>query len=106
MSISLNNEADVLLWSFEMLIETCQAKQYVFAAQCVWWISAIIGLQPAQVYFTGIQWFPSELQSRVIQPPRSHKRIKSNAFGIAKEAGNSEELGINRVLDWAELFWK
>lgn len=36
-------------------------KQYFFSAQCIWWISALVGLQPVLVYYLENQWFPSEV---------------------------------------------
>jgi hypothetical protein len=69
MNITFQNEANVLLWCFAKLIVTFQAIQYLFAAQCVWWISAIIELQSALVYFIDNYLFRSETRIEERQPP-------------------------------------
>jgi len=45
MPIAFEHEADVLLWAFCKLIESFQKEQHMFVAQCVWGLSALVGLQ-------------------------------------------------------------
>ena len=51
MSITFENESDILVWTFAKLIVTFQQHQYLFAAQCMWWIAALVQLDPALRYF-------------------------------------------------------
>jgi hypothetical protein len=45
MTISFNNEKDVIVYALEKIISYARENQYIFLAQSVWWISSIIGLQ-------------------------------------------------------------
>lgn len=38
-------EYNVLVYSFQRIIRFCQEHHYLFAAQCVWWLSSLLGLQ-------------------------------------------------------------
>jgi len=60
MNITFEHEADALLWVFGKLISQFHQRQYLFAAQCIWWISALVGLQPALVYYLDNHEFPSQ----------------------------------------------
>jgi len=91
MTLTLHNEADESFQSFAKLIATFQAKQYLLAAQSVWWISAIIGLQPALVFFIDNQQFPSELRLERDQTPTSVSRVESRLVGADKTASDAGE---------------
>jgi len=58
-SITFEHQADYLLWVIGKLIHSFHEKQYLFAAQCSWWLAAIVGLQPVLVYYLDNQRFPS-----------------------------------------------
>jgi len=60
MPITWDPKADVLLWAFWKLISSFQHGQYWFAAQCVWWLSNIVSLQPALQYDLEYERFPLE----------------------------------------------
>jgi hypothetical protein len=70
MTITFENDNDVLVYSLEKIISYARDNQYIFLAQSVWWISLVIGLQ-------------SELVSHI-----DHLRIR----------GDISKLAI--VLDW------
>jgi len=63
MSITFAREADILLWAFAKLLVTFQECQYLFAAQCIWWIAALVQLDAALRYLINNQKFPSGLRS-------------------------------------------
>jgi hypothetical protein len=63
MSITFKNEADIVLWVLARLIKNFHSKLYWFEAQCVWWLSALIGLSPALVFYLKHDNLPSELIS-------------------------------------------
>jgi len=60
MSITFENEAGILLWTFGTLLVTFEQRQYLFAAQCIWRIAALVQLDPALQYFLNNCRFPSE----------------------------------------------
>jgi hypothetical protein len=45
MTISFENDNDIIVYSLEKIISYAKDNQYIFLAQSVWWISSIIGLQ-------------------------------------------------------------
>jgi hypothetical protein len=45
MTITLENENDVIVYALEKIISYARDNQYIFFAQSVWWIASIIGLQ-------------------------------------------------------------
>jgi len=71
MSITFEHEADVLLWVFGRLINIFREKQYLFAAQCVWWLAALVRLQPALAYYFDHQEFPLEIRQSATTQSRT-----------------------------------
>jgi len=61
MSITFRNKADIVLWVFARLIEIIHTKLYWFAAQCVSWLAALIGLAAALLFYHNHDKFPLEL---------------------------------------------
>jgi len=47
MSITIENEADIILWTVAKLLVTFKQCQYLFVAECIWWIAALVQLDPA-----------------------------------------------------------
>lgn len=45
MSITFENNYDGIVYDMEKIISFSPKHEYLFVAQCVWWLSAIIGLQ-------------------------------------------------------------
>jgi len=61
MSITFENEANIILWSLAKLLVTFEERQYHFAAQCIWWIAALVQLDPALRYFIDHRELPSKV---------------------------------------------
>jgi len=51
MTITLENDKDVIVYTFEKIISYTQNNQDIFLAQSVWWISLIIDLQQRLVIY-------------------------------------------------------
>jgi hypothetical protein len=45
MTITFENDNDVITYAFKKVISHARRTQQTFVAQCVWWIASIIGLQ-------------------------------------------------------------
>jgi len=58
MTISFENDNDVIVYPLEKIISFTRENQYIFLAQSIWGISSIIGLQP------GLITYIDNLQSR------------------------------------------
>jgi len=46
MTITFENDNNVIVYALEKIISFARDNQYIFLAQSIWWISSIIGLQP------------------------------------------------------------
>jgi hypothetical protein len=45
MTITFENDNDVIVYALEKIIAYARNNQYIFLAQSIWWISSVIGLQ-------------------------------------------------------------
>jgi hypothetical protein len=45
MTITFENDNDVIVYALEKVIAYARTTQQVFVAQCVWWLASIIGLE-------------------------------------------------------------
>jgi hypothetical protein len=46
MTITFENDNDVVLYALEQVTAFARRTQQIFLAQCVWWIASVIGLEP------------------------------------------------------------
>ena len=51
MTITFENDTDVIVYALEKIIAYARDKQYIFLVQSVWWISSIIGLQQGLITY-------------------------------------------------------
>jgi len=51
MTISFENDNDIIVYALEKIISYARELQYIFLAQSVWWISSIIRLQQGLVVY-------------------------------------------------------
>jgi hypothetical protein len=49
MTITFENDYDVIVYALEKVIAYARRTQQIFIAQCVWWIASIIGLESGLV---------------------------------------------------------
>jgi hypothetical protein len=45
MTITFENDIDVIVYGLEKVISHARRTQQIFVAQCVWWLASIIGLE-------------------------------------------------------------
>jgi hypothetical protein len=45
MTLTFENENDVILYALENIIAFARRTQQIFVAQCIWWLSSVIGLE-------------------------------------------------------------
>jgi hypothetical protein len=58
MTITFENDNDVIVYALEKIISYARRTQQIFVAQCVWWLASIIGLEQ------GLANFIDNIQSR------------------------------------------
>jgi len=49
MTITFENESDVIFYALEKIISYARRTQQIFVAHCVWWLASIIGLESGLV---------------------------------------------------------
>jgi hypothetical protein len=49
MTITFQNDIDIIVYALEKIISYARRNQYIFLAQSIWWISSMIGLQQGLV---------------------------------------------------------
>jgi hypothetical protein len=77
MTITFENENDIIVYAFERIISFARENQYLFVANCIWWISGVIGLE------SGLSNHIDNLESRKeIHQPRG---VSSTPRDIASD---------------------
>jgi hypothetical protein len=51
MTITFESDSDVIIYALEKIISFAREKQYLFVANCSWWIAEVIGLDSGLVTF-------------------------------------------------------
>jgi hypothetical protein len=96
-SYNFDNEYDVLLFGFSILIDWFSGDNNLFAAQCIWWIASLIGCTNVLRYYRQYKTFPSK-----------HAETQNNTTEIITERNlgipNSDipELDLNQVSEDSE----
>jgi hypothetical protein len=88
MTITFENDSDVIVYALEKIISFARDNQYLFVANCTWWIAGIIGLDSELIRFID----DLESKKRVHQS----REISSTPRDIAR--GVSPETSINKAL--------
>jgi len=50
MTVTFENDNDIIIYALEMIISSARDNQYIILAHSVWWISSIIGLEQGLVF--------------------------------------------------------
>jgi hypothetical protein len=108
MTITFENNNDVIICAFEKVISYARKNQQIFVAQCVWWLASIIGLEQGLVIHI------DNLQKREYSAPlKDHPGIvhSDKAQQILSERAVSptprdltEDQRADQVLERAERF--
>jgi len=106
MTITFENENDVIVYAFEKIISYARRTQQIFVAQCVWWLASIIGLESGLVIhidnlrkresLSTLEKEDGTVHPDIIQRTPSRGEISSTPRDLA------EDLRIDIVLDAAE----
>jgi len=100
MTITFENDNDVIVYALEKIIAHARRTQQVFVAQCVWWLVSIIGPEQGLVnYIDNIQ----SRQEIFIIPGKATERKETISPTPRDTAGNERQ---DRVLKECEGFLK
>jgi len=67
MTITFEDDSDAIVYAFEKILSHARRNQQIFAAQCIWWLASIIGLEQ------GLISYIDNIQSRVEVTVTSNK---------------------------------
>ena len=100
MTISFENDDDVIVYALEKVIAYARRTQQIFVAQCVWWLASIIGLEPDPVSYI------DDIQSRVNVAiiPEKVSRVGRTVSPIPRDI--QEDQRQDKVLKECEEFLK
>jgi len=90
MSITFEHEADIILWASVKLLVTFEEHQYLFAAQCVWWIAALFQLDPALRYFIDHRELPSKVTGVDAETQSTERLISLTPRDIRRHSETDE----------------
>jgi hypothetical protein len=100
MTITFENDSDVIVYPLEKITSFAREQQYLFVANCAWWIAGITGLD------SGLVIYIDNLRSRQSQAPRTSKleqeinyrEVSEIARDIAREV-SPEDKPAEYILD-------
>jgi hypothetical protein len=98
MTITFENDNDVIVYAFEKVIAYARKTQQIFVAQCVWWLVSIIGLEQ------GLANYIDNIQSRVNTTiiPEKVLSVRRTVSPIPRD--NQEDQRRDQVLKECEEF--
>jgi hypothetical protein len=106
MTITFEHECDIIVYALEKIISFAKENQYIFVAQCVWWLASIIGLEKGLVIHIDNlrkreRIIPLKEGSGLVHSDRA-QQIQSEREISSTPRDLTEDLRLNRVLEEAE----
>jgi hypothetical protein len=95
MTITFNNDADIIVYALEKIVSFARENQFLFVANCAWWIAGVIGLD-----FELTRHIDSlETRNRIAQPRVSPTpRDIARSFSVLSEEGEVQELLVRNTI--------
>ena len=81
MTITFENDSDVIVYALEKIVSFARENQYLFVANCAWWIAGIIGLDSGLTIFID----RLESQKQAYQPREISTIPRDIARGVSTE---------------------
>jgi hypothetical protein len=100
MTITFENENDVIVYALEKVIGYARKTQQIFVAQCVWWLASIIGLDQ------GLVSYIDKIQSRVDITVSPEKVPETRRSVSPTPRDNQEDQRQDKVLQECEEYLK
>jgi hypothetical protein len=84
MTLTFENDNDVIVFALEKIISFARENQYLFVANCIWWIAGVIGLE------AGLINHIDNLESRrhIFKPREISSTPRDIARGVSPEESN------------------
>jgi len=106
MTITFQNESDVIVYALEKLISYARRTQQIFVAQCVWWLASIIGLEQGLIIHIDNlkekeRLAPIINRLEIVHPDRIQQILPEKAVS-ATPRDLTEDLRLDRIIASAE----
>jgi len=102
MTITFENDSDVIVYALEKIISFARENQFLLVANCVWWISEIIGLELGLVaHIDNLEerksLVPLGNRYEVVQPSKD-KRTSTEQEVCSIPRGHTENQHLDRII--------
>jgi hypothetical protein len=78
MAITFEKDADIIVYALEKIISFSREIQYLFVANCAWWVPGVIGLDPGlTIFIDNLETRKRIEQNRISTTPRDITRSES-----------------------------
>jgi hypothetical protein len=85
MTVTFETDADVIVYALEKIISFATENQYLFVANCAWWIAGITGLDSGlTIFIDNLEARKRVGQYRISKTPRDIARSESVDSGQIK----------------------
>jgi len=96
MTITFENDSDVIVYTLEKVITFARETQHLFVANCVWWIAAVIGLDNGlrnyidnfegrrRICVRAISTIPGDIARSVSQGPPSEEIVDKEISKLSR----------------------
>jgi hypothetical protein len=102
MTITFENDKDVIVYALEKVICYARRTQQIFLAQCVWWLASIIGLEQGLVtHIDNPQEREGFSKSTKVHPDRVAQISNTRAVSMVPR-DLTEDQRLDRILESAE----
>jgi hypothetical protein len=95
MTITFENDSDVIVYALENIISFARDNRYFFVANCVWWIAGILGLE------SGLMIFIDNLESRIRLGQQAPKTQSTRAVSSTPR-DLTEDQRLDQILEIAK----
>jgi hypothetical protein len=89
MTITFENDNDVIVYALEKVISYARRTQQIFVAQCVWWLASVIGLEAELVNHI------DNLRKR--EDVLKQARVSQGRRDVTEEVQSSQQIHPDRV---------
>jgi hypothetical protein len=98
MTITFENDNDVIIYALEKVISYARRTQQIFVDQCIWWLASVIGLEQGLVNY--IDNKPSRQEVNVLpeKAPDNRKSISPVPRDIQEDKREDQRLSPGRNL--------
>jgi hypothetical protein len=86
LTISFENDNDFIVYTLERIVSYARKNEHIFLAQCIWWITSVIGLQQGLVIYI------DNLKARALIPRQEEQASQHNTYTSAMPRDIEEDL--------------